>query len=332
LLQNLNSDKIKLLLGKDSIRQVFELLEKASEKPYMNFKLNYDEGPALLMPHLPKMRNIARLLRVKAEMEILSGEREKAWDTILIGIKTTLLLKNEPLIISQLVYFACGSIYFDFMSYNLPRYGIGPEQAMKIMDGTSPERTEYLKSIALSIDMERICLGGWVFERLLLRKIRAEEFARMVDDSGKMNIGLYFLAKSPYVPFAKKDYTEYLKIMEFFRAQFNQPYFKLAPEQLDDVKMLTALPQYCILTRMLCPALGKVRMKTAEMETRSQETRLRLALEIYKNQNGSYPEKLEALSPQIFKALPTSDLTGKPFEYSREKDKYTISGGIPVKK
>ncbi|GEM_PF-5464991 len=327
-----NSDKIKELLAKDSFRQVFELLRKASEKPYLNFKLNYDEGPALLLPHLSRMRTIARFLRAKAEFELLSGEREKAWDTILIGIKTNSLMKNEPLIISQLVYFACNFIYFDFMAYNLPRYGIDSKQAIKIIDELSPERTEFVKSMRQSIDMERICLGGWVCDRFISGKMKAEELGGLIDVSGRKSSPLYYFVCFLYKPFAKKDYIEYLKIMETYKAGYDIPYYKLPPDLPSSETMLKNLPRYCILTKMLCPALDNIRRRTAEMETRAQEIRLRLALEIYKNRNGAYPEKLEALSPQILKELPISEMTGKPFEYSKDKDVYRISGGIAEKK
>jgi hypothetical protein len=57
-----------------------------------------------------------------------------------------------------------------------------------------------------------------------------------------------------------------------------------------------------------------------------------LALEEYKNLKSAYPDKLDLLSPQFLKEIPVSEMTGLPFEYSKDNDSYRISGGIAEKK
>ena len=77
---------------------------------------------------------------------------------------------------------------------------------------------------------------------------------------------------------------------------------------------------------MIAPALHRLRLKTAKIETRSQEIRILLALEEYKNLNGAYPEKLALLAPKFLPEIPVSDLTGLPFGYSKGNGGYEISG------
>lgn len=330
-----NSVKINAILHKDSFRQIFELCDKAASKPGMNFNLNYDEGPTLLLPHLSKMRNIARLIRLKAEMEMLDGQREKGWETILTGINLSSQMKTEPLLISQLVYIACDNIFFDFMEYNLPKYGISGGQPEKLMAELAPGKTAYAQSMKKAIDAERICLGSWVFERIFTGKLSLTEFNMLSGKPNPSSAKSYITSKLMFLyrPLAKKDYMEYLKIIERFKAEYNQPYYKIiSASNRNDAEMFNSLPIYCILTKMICPSLQSVRKKAAEIETRSQEMRVRLALEEYKNFKKSYPEKLEQLSPQFLPGIPISEMTGGPFEYSKDKGGYKISGGVPAKK
>ncbi|MFA6291488.1 MAG: hypothetical protein WC637_06880 [Victivallales bacterium] len=325
-----NSARIGEILDKESFRQIYELCQKAASKPGVNFDLNYEDGPALLLPHLGCVRSISRLMRLKAEMELHEGRREKGWETILTGFKLNSQLKTEPLLISQLVYFAGYNSYFDFIAYNLPRYGISDEQAGKLILELTPDRIAYAQSMRNAINAERICLGGWVYERLLSGSLNTSEIIGMTNSP---NTGYFMPFMYIFKPFAKKDYLEYLKIMERYNAEFNQPYYKIAfsMEKAGD-EMIKSLPKYCFLSRLLCPALGRMRLKTAEMSTRSQEMRLMLALEEYKNLKKEYPDKIEQLSTQFMPAMPVSELTGRPFEYSRESGGYNISGGISVKK
>lgn len=330
-----NSDKILAILNKESFRQIFELCEKAASKPGMNFNLNYDEGPTLLLPHLSKMRNIARLIRLKAEMEILTGQRDAAWETVLSGMRLSSQMKTEPLLISQLLYIACDNIFFDFMEYNLPKYGISGGQAEKLMTELAPEKTAYAQSMKKAIDAERICLGSWVFERISSGKLSLTEFNMLNGTTNPSYAKSYITSKLMFLyrPLAKKDYMEYLKIIERFKAEYNQPYYKImTASNKNDAEMFNSLPKYCILTKTICPALQSVRKKAAEIETRSREMRIRLALEGYKNFKKSYPEKLEQLSPQFLPEIPISEMTGSPFKYSMEKGGYKISGGVSAKK
>ncbi len=325
-----NSARIGEIMDKESFRQIFELCQKAASKPGVNFDLNYDDGPALLLPHLGGMRNISRLMRLKAEMELLEGRREKAWETMLTGFNLNSQLKKEPLLISQLVYFSVYNIYFDFISYNLPRYGISDEQAKKLILELAPDKIAYTQSMKNAINAERICLGGWVFERMLSGRLENPMIFAGLTNSPDFKS--FIVTSFLYKPFAKRDYLEYLKIMERYKAEYVQPYYKLPNRMIDEQKALDSLPKYCFLTRIICPALGRIRLKTAEIATRAQESQISLALEEYKNLKGAYPEKLEQLSPQFLADIPLSDVTGRPFEYSKEKDGYKISGGIAEKR
>ncbi|MEI6425159.1 MAG: hypothetical protein WCP55_23320, partial [Lentisphaerota bacterium] len=258
-----------------------------------------------------------------------------ARESVLSGMRLSSQMKTEPLLISQLVYFACDNIFFDFMEYNLPKYGISGGQAEKLMAELAPGKTAYAQSMKKAIDAERICLGGWVFERISTGKLSLTEFNMLSGTPNPSSFKSYIISKLMFLyrPLAKKDYMEYLKIIERFKAEYNQPYYKIMPtSNKNDAEILNSLPKYCILTKTICPALQSVRKKAAEIETRSREIRIRLALEEYKNLKKSYPDNLDQLAPQFLAEIPISEMTGSPFEYSMEKGGYNISGGVSAKK
>lgn len=327
-----NSARIREILDKESFKRIFELCQEASSKPAMNFNIDYGEDPSLLLPHMSSMRGIIRLICLKAEMELLGGQRDMAWETVLTGLKLSSHLKTEPLLISQVIYFASENFCFDFISHYLPRYGISDTQAAKLISELSPERTAYAQSMKKAIDAERICLGSAMFERMLSGNMTPAEMGKLLNSP---HPGAFITSCALYLyrPFARKDYLEYLKIMEGYTAEYNQPYFRLTTSfAKDDEKILASIPRYCIFTRLTCPALGKLRIRASEIFKRSLEMQLRLALEEYKNLKGVYPDKLEQLVPQFLAEIPVSDVTGHPFEYSMEKDGYKISGGVTAKK
>ena len=50
-----------------------------------------------------------------------------------------------------------------------------------------------------------------------------------------------------------------------------------------------------------------------------------LALKLYRSQTGNYPERLEALVPELLPALPLDPETGEAFPYTRTPDGFTLS-------
>jgi hypothetical protein len=67
------------------------------------------------------------------------------------------------------------------------------------------------------------------------------------------------------------------------------------------------------------------RIKTARIESGINVAKLTLALHIYKNQNGAFPDKLEQLAPGILKKIPVDPISGKPFEYRKTGGSFTLS-------
>lgn len=87
-----------------------EFLRQASERPQLNFELDYQQGFTLLLPHLSRMKQASILLSASA----LSNLRRADCANAATNLQTILLLldkwKDEPLLISQLVRIAMAQI------------------------------------------------------------------------------------------------------------------------------------------------------------------------------------------------------------------------------
>lgn len=65
-------------------------------------------------------------------------------------------------------------------------------------------------------------------------------------------------------------------------------------------------------------------MKEATLEAMMQATKAGLACKVYRNTNGRYPERLEALVPSVLTEVPLDPFTGKPLLYRLSGDELLI--------
>ncbi len=56
------------------------------------------------------------------------------------------------------------------------------------------------------------------------------------------------------------------------------------------------------------------------------QARLALALEVWREEHGEYPETLSVLAPQLVPEVPSDALSGEPFRYTRTQDGYVLYG------
>jgi|GEM_PF-4613777 len=71
---------------------------------------------------------------------------------------------------------------------------------------------------------------------------------------------------------------------------------------------------------------------TRDARRLSDLTRLRTALELYKNREGAYPPKLSSLVSEYIATLPTDPLTKKSYSYTRTAKGYVLSAQLEDKK
>ena len=76
----------------------------------LHFDLNYQQGFNLVFPHLMQLKSISQWLRVASVMELHEGNASAAFDNLQACVALPALYRDEPMMISQLVRIALGSI------------------------------------------------------------------------------------------------------------------------------------------------------------------------------------------------------------------------------
>src|SRR6185369_10068415 len=116
-------DKTELTEMIASNAVAFRLLYSAGQLTNSRYPIDFSKGFAMLLPHLAKIKGAVQLLRYKGVLHVANGEREEAFRSLLVAIGASESLDAEPLLISQLVRYACYAIvvkHLEYMENTLP--------------------------------------------------------------------------------------------------------------------------------------------------------------------------------------------------------------------
>ena len=123
-------------------------------------------------------------------------------------------------------------------------------------------------------------------------------------------------------PFFYQDYAYFLKYMCKVRNLFQEPYWKC--KELKNMESEVKNKYFLVLSKFILPAVSSVRTKVARAETEIDAMKLTLALHIYKNKHGAFPDSLDVLS-EVLKSIPHDPFNDKAFEYRKEADYFSLS-------
>jgi hypothetical protein len=300
------AEHIARLLEHPRAVEFLTTIERGSARPGYRQELDYSQGPGLLLPHLSGNREVSRILSVLARRQVAAGRTEAAWHTAMLGIRFADSLRTESILISQLVRVA--------------QLGIAMEALRTVAEVAPPSADDDAKLEALlasfesreplvsTFDTERLAFGEWVF------KLSASEINQMNGNNSKC----LSVISWAYTPLKRPDHAAYLRIQRNYARNAAEPY---APGDAGfGDKMFSAVPRYCILTRMLVPALSLIKATFTAMIAQTRVTRAGLAAIRFKQEQGAFPSDLQTLK------LANADdpFTGKPLIYRPTDRGFTI--------
>ena len=301
-------NRIPALVNSPEMRRIYDLLAVGSQKTICNFHRDYDRGFAMLMPELSMMRRATRLLTVRALVETQSGRTGQACDTLLLGFHMAGHLQTEPILISQLVRVACDAILAreieSIASVNsLPREKTEPlirELAERNDDGFSR-----------ALDAERIIATRMFLQRSAL--------APAFEAGGDETKGLFKFLPGPlgiaWTPFLKKDCVCYLQLMDEMTVAGRLPYYAIPARQKDPTAFERRIPKYCVLTRLLLPALFRIQENTAAHQATVDLAVAGLGLNLHRSAHGGYPATLGEVTADVPQHCLIDPFTGREFVY-----------------
>jgi hypothetical protein len=211
-------------------------------------------------------------------------------------------LKNEPLLISQLVRIAM--------------HGMIVEQLKRIDPATFPaddlkRLQETLAQIDFSSAMNRAAIGERVLGLTTFDDPTSAGLAPQVAYLLWINRGA--------------DEAAYLTALTDFIAVTELPWNECVDQSIvwsNNLKARTS--RWTILTSNLTPALAQMTTAFARGETVNRLAMINVAIARYRADHGRPPEDLAALVPTFVEMIPVDPTTGSPFVYQTTSDGYLL--------
>jgi hypothetical protein len=303
------------------------LLDKAALLPASRYPIDLSLGANTLLPHLAQVKGLTQLLRVQIGQQSHLGKTNEAVRSLNTAFTLAASLKDEPLLISDLVRIACVAITMNALDRVLSEHQLNAEQ-LTLLSAKLAE-AEATGRLAL----ERALVG----ERAGSISVFNMSFAEL-DRLGAMSsppsgdFGKEALRAVGYQAYRasglrERDLSLYLETMdEYVKACKNefpgalQEFEKAVSAQSE--RFSRGFAQFAVYSRMLIPALSRAALKEANLTARLRSAELALAVEHFRlDHDGSLPESLEQLAPKYLSKVPADPFDGAPLAFERLSDK-----------
>jgi hypothetical protein len=286
-------------------------LEAARQRPDCRFNIHYEDWgnlqvDAALIQQLARIKPLIRVLCLRAQAEMVSGRTDQAIDDINLMFRIDDGLKDEPLLISQLVRLAGVAIMLQPIGEGLAEHRWSEAQLRILQERL--QKTDLIASIVQSFHGERdICVN--------------QSF-----DHGNLNTYGLGLFPRGWVRLEQLRINRACHDMLFPRIDLSAR--KISPSVNHSIDLAfkkfaagnwyrVAFIQHSLFAKMLLPALSGAVRNTAFAQSEVDMAMLACALERYRLAEGQYPEELNALVPRFVTVLPHDIINGQPLKYRR---------------
>ena len=308
------------------VRKRLEILRRASERPYCVFPINWQDGWDALLPHLATFRQATRYVTGKMLITAADGDVDGALAWGRVGLRMSEHAAQEPTLVGQLVGTAMRTIVL-----------VGAERMLS--DATpsmaaAAETERHVAGLDASAGYVRAMqaergLGRWAFTEGVRRGARGI-WAVIGDgpspgDGARVPLWVRLYVGPLGAPVRSFDELQYLAYMREVLEISRKP-FREVGDTLDLAARQFVLPIYRPdpLTRVLCPAFGRMLLKRDLAIAQLDISRLALALKAYKHRNGVYPQKLVAVQDLVSGEVPRDVFSGELLHYESRGEGFIL--------
>lgn len=325
VLQNVWIDEAKALVPwLEQNAPAIAALREGAKKDDCMFPLLKEPGVPmmnLLLPHLSTMRSLARLLAIQGKYFESQGKYREALDNYLLIARMGYQVSKEPILISGLVGVALDAISAKAIEECILRHEVQTETLMWLLDKlqAAPSAAE---NYIIAISGEKafgISVVDDLFEnRVSLADIGETALGRKLSlrvalpARGMKLLGLKAIMKS--------DFRKYWNWMDEWNSL--PDHIALRQENMRADEIIEQLPAWS-LAKLLVPAISRARIAFVRDKATRSMLRAEIALRIYRNQKGQYPESLAALKGTV-EDIPVDPFTNEPLKYKRTEDGFVV--------
>jgi hypothetical protein len=297
-----------------------EELRQASQRPYANVPLNYEEGfntTGLLLPDLAALKRCAQLLRLRSSAELADGQNAKALEDVKLLLYLNDSLRSSPFLISHLVRIAVVAIGMQPIWEGLAEHRWSDEQLVAL--DAELGKMDFLAGYESAMRAERAFAIAF-FENQ--RRTR-ESISGYVTVQGNSELVTNKLTLMPSAYFDQNKLTFARMHQQWILPLVDTNSRTVSPAALQRAENsvqagLKHYSPYQVQAQLLFPAIGKAVKKFAIIQTSIDLARVACALERYRLAHGEYPETLDMLAPQFIGKLPHDIIGGPPSQGAGE--------------
>lgn len=281
-------------------------LREAIPLKQSRYPIDLSESVDALLPHLGDLRENARLLSIELHVHVEKGDLDAAVESVQASVAVTESLREEPLLISQLVRISIGGLLATNLERALSRRQFNAEQLARIQEALA--RMEDPTMMHRTLAGERAIMLEFFF--------RPAEMIATFSGSMYSSFGpLVLLSRAAGV--MDLDQLAFIDAMQAYLDALALPMpARLAAADAAEAN-LVAVPRIYLITRLITPALGSAIKAQETCSGLLLCTRTALAVERYRLDQGELPQDLADLVPRYLDAVPSDPFDGKPLRYLR---------------
>jgi len=285
------------------------LLHEAAQKKTCRYPIDFDQGPAMELSHLSGLRDSGRILCVEGAWAAETGDAPRAVRALLDILAAAESLRNEPILISQLVRISLQGNASDLLARLLSRIAL-PEEELVLIDASlrsAHDPEAFLRALA-----GEQCVG--------LASFQDPRFLAAVHPLGGP-VGSAFQV----IGLSEADLRYFLGAYSILLDGARKPFPEaLATGKTAEDYLRGVPPLLSIRTQTTVPSLGRAGSAFARDEATRREMETAIAIERYRRKKNALPDALDALVPDLLAAVPADPFDGAPLRYRKEPAEYTL--------
>lgn len=306
-------------------------IRKASGRPFCRFDYAWDDGFEMLLPNLSALKRIQQHLDLRIWALIADGQTNAAFDETVVALRVSDWLRDDPLLISQLVRIAQAQITTESIWHGIAAHCWTDAQLQEFQKQLA--QRDSLAGMALALAGERNgaiqTMDRWVQDpRKIVQMLEPNgDFFTASADSMEQSFFATFL---PRGWMRQNQSTLALETQRHIETARRLRGGTPTAEWQDLIKEAEAWDSetqaryrdnpspYTAFARQLGGALGKAVAKAVRSQVMNRCAITGCALERYRLRNGTYPKTLEALVPDFLAAVPIDPMDGQPIRYAQD--------------
>jgi len=293
---------------------------RAAALPRSQFPIHYDEAFDALLRHLALLKAVQQNLQLRCAAHLAAGETDAAFSDATNALNVAELLREEPLLISQLVRYAQLSIAVNTVWQGLAEHRWTDAQLQFLQERL--EQFDCWPGLILAFEGERA--GGiLVMDRLVHDPL---VYGAFMDTPPPMIRALWVLPRSVMrqneVALVRYE-TQKLEGFREVKATATESGLSAAirahvsPVEADLPRRYSP---YTVMLKILAPATSKAGDRTARTQSMLRLAAVACALERYHLASGAFPDRLDQLVPKFIEHVPHDPMSGEAFRYERTDD------------